>query len=126
NRFIGILVKFDPNGGSVLASASHTALDPNGIARFNSVTVDSAGRYVAVGESDNDFLVARLTPAMQPDMLFATFATGGFALTDFSPTPTSFFGDSAFAARVLANGKIVAAGDSGTLFAATLPAIARY
>src|SRR5439155_563022 len=118
NTTHAVLAKYDADGNA-LDAASHDA--PNGFASFGAVTVDGSGRYVAVGEADGDFLVARVTADMQPDV---SFNPDGFVVTDFG----TGFSDAAFATKVLnsGNGKIIVAGSSNTPSEQTLPAIARY
>jgi uncharacterized delta-60 repeat protein len=112
-----VLAKYS-SAGAPLNSTSHDS--PGSYATFNSVAVDSAGRYVAVGDDGSDFLVMRITAAMSAD---GTFGSSGATTTDFGPG--NF--DSAFAVRVLSTGRIVAAG--GTLqveASSSQAAIARY
>jgi uncharacterized delta-60 repeat protein len=111
-----VLTKFTADG-TFVTSFSQSAV--SGSATFGSVTVDPQGRYVGVGASGGDFLVARATSSMQAD---GTFAPGGAVTTNFGVGYT----DSAFAVSVMADNKIVAAGSSLTPSALTLPVAARY
>ena len=116
-----VLAKFNP-AGVLVDDVAHDSPDTeSGFASFHAVTIDGNGRYVAVGEQDGDFLVARFNSDTSPD---TTFAGGGesFTTTDFG----SGFFDRAFAVRVGSGGKILAAGSSDTPSENTIVAAARY
>jgi Ca2+-binding RTX toxin-like protein len=113
-----IIAKYDPSGAAV-TDVAHDSTGGN--ASFGAVTVDSSGRYVAVGQDGADFLVERFLSNLQPDTSFAA-GNSAFVLTDFG----TGFDDSAFGTKVLGDGKIIAAGASSTPADTTIPAIARY
>jgi uncharacterized delta-60 repeat protein len=111
-----VIAKYAALNGAPVNSAAIDAT--NGLSSFGAVTVDSSGRYVAVGFADDDFLVARFTAAVQPD---SSFNAGGYVETDFSG-----LSDEAFGTRVVAGGRIIAAGTADQPNESVVPAIARY
>ena len=79
------------------------------------VAIQDDGKIVAAGDGDRDFALARYTPDGRLD---ASFGTGGKVLTDLGKY------DGASAVAIQADGKIVAAGASGSRTFAF--ALARY
>ncbi len=130
NTSEAVLGKFAASNGAFIDAASHNGVAAGDSAFFYAVTVDPQGRYVVVGSEEDDqlqreFLVARINSNMQPDN---TFGLGGVTLTSFNTE--SFHREEAYATRVVAGGKILAAGTSfymtGVESDTTVPVIARY
>src|SRR6185503_7285539 len=79
--------------------------DLGGSDQAQGLTIDAAGRVVAVGPTSNDFGVARYTV---DGTLDATFGVGGIVKTDFSGGSL----DTAFDVIVTDDGHVVVAGGS--------------
>jgi uncharacterized delta-60 repeat protein/LPXTG-motif cell wall-anchored protein len=82
--------------------------------KANAVVIQSDGKIIAAGTSNNDFAIARYTATGALD---TTFDTDGKATTDIGTSTT----DTANAVAIQSDGKIIAAGTSNNDFA-----IARY
>ena len=91
---------------------------PGGIDIARGVAVQSDGKIVVAGGSNNDFALARLNTDGSLD---ATFGTGGRVLTDFSGN-----NDQAFAVALDSSGNIVAAGSTTSASTGIDFALARY
>jgi uncharacterized delta-60 repeat protein len=83
-----------------------------------SVASDATGRLVVGGFNGMDFALVRLSSSGRLD---STFGAGGMVTTDFSSR-----GDDAFAVLVQTDGKILAAGGSGSPNPDRSMALARY
>jgi uncharacterized delta-60 repeat protein len=107
------LVRYNPDGtlDASFGTGGMVTTDFNGGANALIVQVD--GRLVAAGQAGEDFGLARYHPNGTLD---STFGTGGTVTTDFAGSS-----DAAFALAVQADGKLVAAGGTGSAFA-----LARY
>ena len=107
------LARYNPNGSldTTFSGDGKQTTDFGGIDSAEAVAIQSDGRIVAAGWSnhsgDFDFALARFTPSGAFD---SSFSGNGKLLTDF-------FGedDAALAVAIQPNGRIVAAGTSGTL-----------
>jgi uncharacterized delta-60 repeat protein/LPXTG-motif cell wall-anchored protein len=82
--------------------------------KANAVVIQSDGKIIAAGTSNNDFAIARYTATGALD---TTFDTDGKATTDIGTSTT----DTANAVAIQSDGKIIAAGTSNNDFA-----VARY
>jgi uncharacterized delta-60 repeat protein len=107
------LARYNPDGtlDPSFGTGGTVTTDLNGGA--NALVVQVDGKLVAAGVAGNDFALARYNPNGTLD---ASFGTGGTVTTDFAGTS-----DNAFALAVQADGKLVAAGGTGSAFA-----LARY
>ena len=91
-----------------------TDIGTNTTDKANAVAIQSDGKIIAAGTSNNDFAIARYTATGALD---TTFDTDGKATTDIGTSTT----DTANAVAIQSDGKIIAAGTSNDDFA-----VARY
>jgi uncharacterized delta-60 repeat protein len=107
------LARYNPDGtlDASFGTGGTVTTDFNGGA--NALVVQVDGRLVAAGQAGEDFGLARYHPNGTLD---STFGTGGTVTTEFAGSS-----DAAFALAVQADGKLVAAGGTGSAFA-----LARY
>ncbi|NUM46498.1 MAG: tandem-95 repeat protein [Anaerolineales bacterium] len=107
----------DPTFG--VNSSGIRVTDIGGLARDNAfgIALQTDGKMVVVGSTDNDFALVRYTSAGNPD---ATFSGDGIVTTSIGP-----LADVAYAVALQTDGKIVVAGssDNGTF---DIFALARY
>ena len=109
------LALFAANGGAAPASVIEAPIAGDSFLSFNAVAIDQHNRILAAGSNGKDFVVARYLPLLTNDSNFANrLARTDFTIDPTLPAPT----DTALGIGSLADGRVIAAGSSGTLFAA--------
>jgi uncharacterized delta-60 repeat protein len=107
------LARYHPDGTLDASFGTGGTVTTDLIGGANALVVQADGKLVAAGVAGNDFGLARYNPNGALD---ASFGIGGTVTTDFASDS-----DAAFALAVQADGKLVAAGGTGSAFA-----LARY
>ena len=110
-----VVALYAPDASAAPASVVEAPPAGSSSLSFNAVSIDQHNRILAAGTDGKDFVTARYLPLLTSDSNYAD----RLALTDFSIDPLlSPTVDSAAGIFSLADGRIIAAGSSGTLFAA--------